>query len=415
MALAAFGCASTGGAASGQVYSPGNYVVPDYTEVDLGVQSGKFSAVSMKDVDGDGYGEILSGTGQDNSPLGLFVWKYSGSAWSSQALAAKGYYGGLAFADISKDGTLDVVASVMDGQGDPVGVAYWTGSVSGPAITWTAQAFPFSGTQCNDVAVGDIEPDGDLDLVAATTGAGLKVLVNGGTGSSWTTHTLDTGGAMNTGVALGDLNGDSRLDVASAVHSGTGCSVFLCSASGAVSYSSAHTTGLGVGQAMGMGIADVVGDSSGDLLIGVSDGFRIYRGNGCTGPESGWWQSVTIPGLGRAYQMGIGDIDQDGDDDIAIATEGGIGLLEKTGTDTFVRKTPANVPSSQDWTGSCLSDWDGDGDLDLCVSSWHGNGVRLYISQLVVPEYAAPPAIAALACAAAVFCAAAGIARKKRR
>jgi len=343
--------------------------------------SAKYAGVAMGDLNGDGYAEILAGRREGEE--GLFVFTSRGTEWRRVQVTGSGQYGGVALADVTGDKILDIIAVKTDGR--PKGLELFRTELRDGKVRFSALPSPLTDLRCDDVAVGDIESDGDIDIAVSTGGQGVNVLVNQGKGTSFDRLALPTDVYEDTGIAMGDVNHDGRLDVISANHPGKNLRLFLCSGSGAVRYSRAHTEGL-PGAAIGyrIAIADLNGDGLNDLAVGSSRaGMRLFLGNGCKGPESGWWTEGRLPTRGsQTMQVSVGDLNLDGKPDLAFSSQRGIvALLNREGNGPS-SQILAGLPERGAYAGCCLFDWDGDGDPDLACTSFQGQGISFYENRL---------------------------------
>ncbi|AGY57912.1 FG-GAP-like repeat-containing protein [Gloeobacter kilaueensis] len=116
---------------------------------------------------------------------------------------------GVALGDLDRDGDLDIVTANYSSA--DVSVLFNTGSGSfAPAQATTANASPLA------LRLGDLDGDGDLDIATANGfTCTVSVLSNTGSGSFISPAQSFPAGDFVTAVALGDLDGDGDLDLAS--------------------------------------------------------------------------------------------------------------------------------------------------------------------------------------------------------
>ena len=134
----------------------------------------------------------------------------------------------VAAGDLNGDGDLDLVTA----NGESNSVSVLLGKADG--TVQTAVTFP-TGDHPSSVVVGDLNGDGDLDLVTANTGSNsVSVLLGKGDGDLQPAVTFDTGGDSDAplSAAVGDLNGDGALDLVTANRGSNNVSVLLGNGNG---------------------------------------------------------------------------------------------------------------------------------------------------------------------------------------
>jgi hypothetical protein len=247
----------------------------------------------------------------------------------------------------------------LDTDGDGVGDRCDTSPTTPSGGTFITAGFLLGSVNSMDVATGDLNGDGDLDIVFANNGTANTVwnnilgglLVNSG-------QSLGSNASM--GIALGDLDGDGDLDAAFA-NWGQGNTVYLNNGSGTF-----IDTGqvLGVANSRGVGVADVDGDGDLDLIV-TNDGtaYRLWLNDG-SGTFTG---GATLANAASGRRSDVGDIDGDGDPDLIFAHDGqpdSLWLNDDAGG--FSRSLQAiGAGRSHD---VALRDLDGDGDLDMAIA-----------------------------------------------
>ncbi|XPV67831.1 MAG: Ig-like domain-containing protein [Halarcobacter sp.] len=137
---------------------------------------------------------------------------------------------------------------------------------------------------------------------------------------------------------------------------------------------------------------DLDGDGDLDALIGAWDGKLYYYINNGTKKSPSFSSSTMPSGLPSTYagltQMpAIGDIDNDGDFDVAIARQetnttasSSIVYYKNNGDGTFSSFSPSGLPTStgEKWGTLTFADVDQDGDQDLFMAHGKGGGLSYY-------------------------------------
>ena len=160
---------------------------------------------ALGDIDGDGFLDALAAS---SSGAGMFWYEYP--EWSKHAIRPTGSWTtDMQTADIDDDGDLDVVIPNSSGlqwyenprpAGDP------------RLDPWVEHLIGAEGANHHDVEVGDIEGDGDLDVVSRNKTGGDSFLWRRESPTSWTRIAIST--ADGEGTSLGDIDLDGDLDVA---------------------------------------------------------------------------------------------------------------------------------------------------------------------------------------------------------
>src|SRR5262249_39680559 len=122
----------------------------------------------------------------------------------------------------------------------------------------------------------------------------------------------------------------------------------------------------------GGGWGDVDGDGDDDLAVGFDDNVWILTADHDRLTPT--W-NVALPG--RPYWMGWGDVDGDGNLDLGAVGDGFARLWRNTGTG--LDKTPVWSIDGTQFYGGTWIDVDGDGDLDLMVNV-HTGKLQLYLN-----------------------------------
>ena len=290
--------------------------------------------------------------------------------------------------DLDGDGDLDLVA------GERFGTFFYyenTGTATSPAfLPQTGATNPLNGQSAvsySNPALGDLDGDGDLDLVSGgnglfyyfeNTGSATSPVFTARTGAANPLYGQSIGGGT---PALGDFDGDGDLDLVTGNNDGT--LITFENTGSATSPDFVRLLGIAnplaghdVGATSAPALGDLDNDGDPDLVSGEFDGVfsffehfggRLAKSTGAANPLDGFDVSYLSSPT-------FGDLDADGDLDVVSgASNGDFLYYENTGSaasPAFVERVGAANPlagqgAGLGYTTPALGDWDDDGDLDL--------------------------------------------------
>jgi hypothetical protein len=232
--------------------------------------------------------------------------------------------------DFNRDGHLDLaVASAAADQ-----VAVFLGTVTGFLGNGAASPTPFAtvtpgaGTHPLDLAAGDVDRDGKLDLVTADQGTGTATVLLGAGDGSFAAQTPVAVGGLPGRVKLLDLDRDGTADLV--VLDETPATPGLVAFEGDATFSThfdptPHTAPLQPSSmARGLAAGDFTSDGRADLVTSLSDRSQavvVQNQSGFTCTRSSFGAAP------RSYSVADGpvstaaaDFDEDGRVDLAVAT-----------------------------------------------------------------------------------------------
>ena len=336
-----------------------------FTDSGQSLGNNKAVSVVLADIDNDGDPELI--TANDNGSVrNKKVWFNDGSGTftDSGMFFSPSQVTSLAVGDLDGDHDIDILEGITDSNQDTI----WKNTTRHPSQA----IFVDSEQRLNDldtraVAKGDVDGDGDLDIVTANESQGNRVLLNDGN-AIFSDSGQSLGTSQTHSIVLADIDGDNDLDIITGNFNNQPNKVWLNDGQG-IFADSGQSLGLSASQSII--VADIDNDLDLDLIVGnIGQANRVWRNDG----SGNFSQDTTPQSLGTAntYSIAFGDVDNDGDLDFVAGNYGQanqVWLNSGLHSGTFVANQAIGVAPDNTRSIS-LGDVDGDNDLDLISGNY---------------------------------------------
>ena len=334
---------------AGSCEAPNLRVEPRPFPLDDPIRTSGYNAPTFGDYDGDGDLDLLMGvlggaynantTTADN--LMLFSQESDGGfelrtrRFISQIDV--GSESVVSLVDLDGDGDLDMLLGNKIDPGDLTNSRVFLfeneGSATGPVFRRRGE-FELPGAYHNAPAFGDLDADGDLDMLLGTWRDEIRYVRNDGSATTPRFTLVDSAyveitRGSNATPTLGDLDGDGDLDLMIGESSGA---LNYYENTGSASnpnfeFVSDEYGDIDVGRRSFPKLRDHDGDGDLDLIVGTeSDGIRYFRNDGGPGSPDFVEADGFFPApdeLPLFSTPEFGDLDGDGDPDLVVGTAGG--------------------------------------------------------------------------------------------
>ncbi len=335
---------------------------------------------ALADLDGDGSIDIVCSVRKGD---GLFALLNAGRGlrWreSIAGLPRNAGYGGSAVADFDKDGKNDIVFST---HGAPIQV--YAGDGKGG---WRRHTKGLANVEiATDIAIGDVDHDGDVDIVSIAWASGGLWQFTNKDGKEWSSRQIfpKDKDMFGKAIELADMDGDSHLDVVATYF---GPRVFKGDGKGGFAAPEPTSHGLVQpltgGVFLGLCVRDFDGDGLPEIVatsmaIEGLTGLYVYKYDPA---KSEWFE--TGKGLPRGetfHGADAGDLDADGNADLVLSSERGVLIYYGDGKGNFGRGEM--LYDSSKTAEIAIGDLNGDGLGDILeVYCYRPGGVRVWLRQ----------------------------------
>ena len=273
----------------------------------LGTDLGTSYATELADLDGDGDLDIA--VGNDMAANQVFINDGRGHFVVGPEFGSLSSVRGLTLADVDGDNDVDVLAT---SRGRPNQI-YLNDGRSNFSV-----GIPFGEADDStiDVAVGDLDGDGDLDFALANRDRQQNVCVfNDGELTFDRRVPFGSGSDETRALAIGDMNGDGKLDLV-AGNIGQRNAVFFADGG---TWKDVSAFGRADGRTYALSLADLDNDQDLDVVVGnvgQPNAAFLNAGDGRTFTEIRFGAEN-----GATYGIDLGDLDQDGFVDVVTRVQ----------------------------------------------------------------------------------------------
>jgi hypothetical protein len=265
----------------------------------FGLSGSGAASVAVADVNGDGKPDLVVATGATGAGfVDVLLGNGDGTFQTAVPYSSGGFTTlSVAVADVNGDGNPDVVVAnwCPDSScttASSIGVLLNNGSGGfDPVVT-----YPSGGFNANSVMIGDVNGDGNVDVVVSngsdtgTDAGNVSVLLGKGDGTFQTAVPYARNGFGAASVALSDVNGDGKPDivVSNCSTSAVGCAhadgdVAVLLGNGDGTFKTPTTFGSGGTTPFGVAVADFNGDGKPDIAAANCVGNQCGTGAGALG------------------------------------------------------------------------------------------------------------------------------------
>ena len=275
-------------------------------------------------------------------------------------------------------GTLEFnLSNIVDPQSGVSSQIGWPKRISNDDVSFSSSA------------LGDIDGDGDMEIVVGSCGRVYAWHSDGSIVSGWP---RSAGVGAGSSPALGDIDGDGDIEIV--VGGSSGKNVYAWHHNGSTIAGWPKTTDGSVPSSPALD--DIDGDGDIEIVIGSRDD-KVYAWHHNGSTVAGWPKTT---GDDVSSSPALGDIDGDGDIEVVVGSvDKNVYAWHHDGS--TVTGWPKTTGSFISFSSSpALGDIDGDGDIEIVAGSgdgmvhaWHHNGSAVAGWPKTTGDYSSSPVL----------------------
>jgi hypothetical protein len=333
-----------------------------------------YTSLVSQDMDNDGLDEILAGNRND----AVEIWKYNTGSKLFNLTETIGGFGNnvhdIAAGDFNKDGDIDIVTTHR------IRTLFYVSNDGGGAWTKTI----LGGSYGNEVIAADFNKDGNLDIfnsVGSSYDETAQLLLGNGNGTF--TRGAAPGGNGGNGFGAVDINNDGRLDLMGINNGRLGAYLNTVGSGGNIAWVSTGPADSpsGLANSYDDAVKDLNNDGYIDYVatVGNPNGTRsavIFWGGVDGGNNLIWNNQILSDQFSAISDVTVGDFDDDGLFDIMLKGGDGFDGLKVYRGDGAGNFSLDSLDAAYGLLGRFIvEDYNGDGSTDFIGSlAGYGSG-----------------------------------------